>query len=104
MTHDDAWAPWFRLYEDLFRPFVLVPLLAGIVGVTWLLLPDLAGVVTLCCGIYWAWKNILAMRARWLMLYLRCPKCNRPFLQWPYYICVFSDNRCGSCGVRAGEG
>jgi hypothetical protein len=32
-------------------------LLAGIVGVTWLLLPDLAGVVTLCCGIYWAWKN-----------------------------------------------
>jgi hypothetical protein len=104
MTHDDPWAPWLRLYRDFFRPFLLLPVLAGVVGVTWLLLPDLAGVVAACCGIYWAWMIIMAMRARWLMLYWLCPKCHHPFLRWPYYIRVFSDNRCGSCGVRAGEG
>jgi hypothetical protein len=104
MSHDDPWAPWFRLYRDFFRPFLLLPVLAGVVGVTWLVLPDLAGVVAACCGIYWTWMIIMSMRARWLMLYWQCPKCHRPFLRWPYYICVFSDNRCGSCGVRAGEG
>lgn len=98
----DPWASWFRLYRDFFLPFLLLPALVGIVGVTSLLLPDLAGVVGLGCGLLWAWTLAVAMRAHWRMFFWPCPRCKRPFRGWQS-VRVFSDNRCYSCGVRAGD-
>lgn len=104
MPHEDPWASWFRLYEDWWRPFVLSPAFIAAFALAWFLPPAVAWVVALPAVAYWMFLGVKAVRAKLLMYFWKCPKCDEKFLVWPYWICVFSDNRCGHCGARSGEG
>jgi DNA-directed RNA polymerase subunit RPC12/RpoP len=85
-------------------PFVVFPLGIGGIAVTAWLLPAIAFLPALIGFGYMMLVFAKAFRARVMMLYWNCPKCSHRFVQFPYIIRVFSDNRCGHCGARVGEG